>query len=183
MDDRIRVSDADRERVTARLREHYAEGRLSTDELDDRVSAALGARTFGDLRRVMVDLPEPALAPPGGPVPPSGSAPRGWAPPGGAPPPWAGGYGWGFRRRRRLRIAPLLLIALIAVLVLPGAGFVLAAFFKVILVLWLVALVAGLIAASRFRRHARRYWQSGGGQDRGGPRRGGPRRGRDFWQD
>ena len=27
MDDRIRVSDADREQVTARLREHYAEGR------------------------------------------------------------------------------------------------------------------------------------------------------------
>src|SRR5580704_8005187 len=100
MDDRIRVSDADRERVTARLREHYAEGRLSVDELDDRVSAALGARTFGDLRRVMVDLPEPALAPPGGPVPPGG-----WAAAGGAPPPWAGGYGWGFRRRRRLRVA------------------------------------------------------------------------------
>ena len=29
MDDRIRVSDADRERVTARLREHFAEGRLT----------------------------------------------------------------------------------------------------------------------------------------------------------
>ena len=28
MDDRIRASDADRERVTARLRDHYAEGRL-----------------------------------------------------------------------------------------------------------------------------------------------------------
>jgi len=34
MDDRIRVSDADRERVTARLREHFAEGRLSQEELD-----------------------------------------------------------------------------------------------------------------------------------------------------
>jgi len=41
MDDRIRVSDADRERVTARLREHFAEGRLSQEELDERLSAAL----------------------------------------------------------------------------------------------------------------------------------------------
>jgi uncharacterized membrane protein len=41
MDDRIRISDADRERVTARLREHFAEGRISPDELDERISAAL----------------------------------------------------------------------------------------------------------------------------------------------
>ena len=62
MDDRIRVSDADRDRVTARLRDHFAEGRLTPDELDERVTAALNARTFGDLRRVMADLPEPAPA-------------------------------------------------------------------------------------------------------------------------
>ncbi len=41
MDDRIRISDADRERVTARLREHFAEGRLTSEELDERISAAL----------------------------------------------------------------------------------------------------------------------------------------------
>ena len=44
MDDHIRVSDADRERVTSRLREHFAEGRLTSDELDERVSAALSYR-------------------------------------------------------------------------------------------------------------------------------------------
>ena len=59
MDDRIRTSDADRERVTGRLRDHYAEGRLTHDELDERISAALNAKTFGDLRRVLADLPEP----------------------------------------------------------------------------------------------------------------------------
>jgi DNA-binding PadR family transcriptional regulator len=59
-DDRIRISDADRERATARLRDHYAEGRLTREELDERVTAALNARIIGDLRRVMADLPGPA---------------------------------------------------------------------------------------------------------------------------
>ena len=59
-DDRIRISDADRERATARLREHYAEGRLTREELDERITAALNARIIGDLRRVMADLPGPA---------------------------------------------------------------------------------------------------------------------------
>jgi DNA-binding PadR family transcriptional regulator len=57
IDDRIRTSDADRDRVTARLRDHYAEGRLTHAELDERMTAALTARTFGDLREIMADLP------------------------------------------------------------------------------------------------------------------------------
>ena len=57
IDDRIRTSDADRDRVTARLRDHYAEGRLTHAELDERMAAALTARTFGDLRKIMADLP------------------------------------------------------------------------------------------------------------------------------
>ena len=51
--DRIRVSDADRERVTARLREHFAEGRLTREELDERITAALSAKTI-DPRRMVV---------------------------------------------------------------------------------------------------------------------------------
>jgi DNA-binding PadR family transcriptional regulator len=57
IDDRIRTSDADREHITARLRDHYAEGRLTHAELDERMTAALTARTFGDLRKIMADLP------------------------------------------------------------------------------------------------------------------------------
>jgi DNA-binding PadR family transcriptional regulator len=57
------ISDADRERVTARLGDHYVEGRLTLEELDERVTATLNARTFGDLRRVMADLPESTPAP------------------------------------------------------------------------------------------------------------------------
>jgi Domain of unknown function (DUF1707) len=146
MDDRIRVSDADRENVASRLREHYAEGRLSSDELEERVASALGARTFGDLRRVMTDLPGPVPAPPPGqPAPPPGARRR--------------HYGY---YRRGPRLLPLVLIALIAALVLPGVGWLFFAFLKVFLLFWLVALVVGLLAAARFRRRARRYWQSGG---------------------
>jgi hypothetical protein len=57
MDDSIRVSDTDRDRITAQLRDHFAAGRITPGELDERLSAALNARTFGDLRRIMADLP------------------------------------------------------------------------------------------------------------------------------
>ena len=57
MDDRFRTSDADRDRVAALLRDHFAEGRLTREELDERLTATLSATTFGDLRRVLADLP------------------------------------------------------------------------------------------------------------------------------
>jgi hypothetical protein len=179
MNDHIRVSDADRERVTARLRDHYAEGRLSSDELDERVSAALTAKTFAELRRVSADLPdpEPAWGPggPGGPAGPGTGRPV---------PPWAGrpwaGRGFAVRRHRGPRFLPVLLLLLIAALVIPGAGFLLVAFVKVVLLFWLLAMVAGLFAAARFRRHARRNWRSGPGGPWGGGPWGGPRGG---WQD
>jgi DNA-binding PadR family transcriptional regulator len=57
VDDRIRISDADRERAVAQLRDHFAEGRLTREELDERIMAALTARTAGDLRLVKADLP------------------------------------------------------------------------------------------------------------------------------
>jgi DNA-binding PadR family transcriptional regulator len=56
-DDRIRVSDRDRERAIARLRDSFAEGRLTREELDERITAALDAQTVGDLRRITADLP------------------------------------------------------------------------------------------------------------------------------
>jgi Domain of unknown function (DUF1707) len=62
MDDRFRASDADRDRATALLRDHFAAGRLTAQELDERMAAALNAKTAGDLRRVLAGLPEPALA-------------------------------------------------------------------------------------------------------------------------
>ena len=55
--DQIWASDADRERVVASLRDHFAEGLATPAELDERLTVALSARTGGDLRRLMADLP------------------------------------------------------------------------------------------------------------------------------
>ena len=147
MHDYMRVSDADREQVAERLREHFAAGRLTSEELDERVDAALNAKTVGDLRAVMADLPEPGAVGPqaGQQVPDSTNRPV---------------YGY----RRGPRLLPLALFLLLAVIVLPGAGFMFVAFIKLILLFWLVVCVAGTFAAARFRRHARRYWRSGGGR-------------------
>jgi hypothetical protein len=54
------ASDADRESVADRLRTAAAEGRLDPDELEERVAAAYGARTVGDLAKLTTDLPVPA---------------------------------------------------------------------------------------------------------------------------
>jgi len=64
MDDHFRASEADRDRVAVVLRIHYAAGRLTPSELDDRLAAALAAVTLGDLRRALTGLPEPEPGPP-----------------------------------------------------------------------------------------------------------------------
>jgi Domain of unknown function (DUF1707) len=55
--DSLRASDADRDAVTERLREAAIEGRLEPDELEQRVDSALRARTYGELARLVADLP------------------------------------------------------------------------------------------------------------------------------
>ncbi|WP_229074527.1 DUF1707 domain-containing protein [Actinoplanes sp. DH11] len=56
----VRVSDADREAVVARLNHATAEGRLTIDEFGERTRAAYEARTWGELSRVVHDLPRVA---------------------------------------------------------------------------------------------------------------------------
>jgi hypothetical protein len=53
----LRASDADRDGVTERLRKAATEGRLTTEELDERLSAALRAKTYGELDPLLADLP------------------------------------------------------------------------------------------------------------------------------
>ena len=53
----MRASDADREAVVHILRDHAAAGRLSTEELEERIARALEARTFADLEVLQADLP------------------------------------------------------------------------------------------------------------------------------
>ena len=56
----LRASDGDRERTVDGLRAHAAEGRLTVDELEERVQRALAARTLGELSGLTRDLPEQA---------------------------------------------------------------------------------------------------------------------------
>ena len=53
----LRASDADRERVAERLRHDYGEGRLTADDLSERVEAVYAARTQADLEALTADLP------------------------------------------------------------------------------------------------------------------------------
>lgn len=59
----LRASDADRERVVARLREQVGEGRLTLEEFSQRSAAAYQARILGDLDALTRDLPAPAALP------------------------------------------------------------------------------------------------------------------------
>src|SRR4051794_2650820 len=74
----LRASDADRERVAAALRRHHVDGRLDTDELQERLGACYAARTLGELEPLLADLPgagRPAARARGGGAPPWASTP------------------------------------------------------------------------------------------------------------
>src|SRR4051812_38735267 len=52
----LRASDADRDQVAALLGAAYAEGRLTSEEHDERLEQVLVARTFDDLIPLTADL-------------------------------------------------------------------------------------------------------------------------------
>jgi uncharacterized protein DUF1707 len=56
--DQMRAADEDRERVAARLRQALEEGRLTLDEVDQRLVEVYASKTFGDLDQVVADLPQ-----------------------------------------------------------------------------------------------------------------------------
>lgn len=56
--DSLRAADVDREFVAERLRKALDEGRLDLSEYDDRLREAYAARTYGDLKALLADLPE-----------------------------------------------------------------------------------------------------------------------------
>jgi hypothetical protein len=80
------AGSADRERAVGVLRAAFTEGRLTQDELDDRVGRAYAARTYGDLWALVADLPAGPLPYPGGlpyqqatpAVPPSAEPDTSW---------------------------------------------------------------------------------------------------------
>lgn len=73
----MRATDADRELVRTLLADAYADGRLTTEEHDDRVGRLLGSRTLGDLPGLVSDLvhttapPVPATMPATSAAPPT----------------------------------------------------------------------------------------------------------------
>ncbi len=65
----LRASYEDRDRVVELLRVSAGDGRLTAEELDERLELAMTARTYGELARLVADLPveggvaSPAAAP------------------------------------------------------------------------------------------------------------------------
>ena len=53
----LRVSDQQRDHAAQQLRDHFAAGRLTQDELDERVQKAYAARTEPELEKLLDDLP------------------------------------------------------------------------------------------------------------------------------
>jgi len=66
----LRASDADRDETVELLRRHGGEGRLTLDELRERIEAALEAKTLDDLDRLLTDLPNGHVLPQAPQAPP-----------------------------------------------------------------------------------------------------------------
>jgi hypothetical protein len=59
----LRASDEQRERTAQELREHFATGRLTQEELDERVQRVYDARTERQLEELVADLPRLPVSP------------------------------------------------------------------------------------------------------------------------
>jgi hypothetical protein len=163
----VRVGDADREAVAAQLREHYADGRLTLEELNERIDQTFAAKTKADLNTVMRDLPQ--VAQPTAGMPYGGTA---WQGPLATRPGQDHGWGSGQQSRGPGAFAPILGLVWLCVIFgslllfggIGGGGRPLA----IVLFLAALALVRRLIGLVRRR----------GGSGPRGPR--GPR-GRRRW--
>ena len=154
----MRVGDADREAAAAQLREHYADGRLTLDELNERLDQAFAAKTKSDLTAVMRDLPQPVGTPYGG----SWSAPGAMTPVGSG---WdyrdqSGDYGR--RARRQAAFAPVMSLVWLCIIIAALFMFNVGGFsfgggkpFIIVLFLAVVAFVRRLFGLSRGGRGSR----------------------------
>jgi Domain of unknown function (DUF1707) len=55
----MRIGDAERDAAASDLGEHFTAGRLTLDELHERLEAVFAAKTSGQLARILSDLPGP----------------------------------------------------------------------------------------------------------------------------
>ncbi|KAB2353012.1 DUF1707 SHOCT-like domain-containing protein [Actinomadura montaniterrae] len=159
--DDIRIGDAERDAVMVALHDHFAAGRLDRGELDERLDAVLSAKTRGDLRVLVRDLP----APNGLPEPERPAAAFGEVPWDLGPALMFGGPGRPMRRRHRhhgpmahrrgprFPAFPLMVAVFFAVAFTVGVGTAALAVLHVALVIWLVRAAMLLAGARRSRRH------------------------------
>ena len=144
----LRIGDADREAVAAALREHYAQGRLTLEEFNQRIDAAYAATMRSQLSALTRDLP-PVVAPaPRAPVPaPAVQRER-------------ARHEHGPRSRSGLGLIPALIAVVTTWLLIAGLHLSL---FPLPGKLAIFLLIFGVI-----RGVFRRVWRSGGGGGRGG---------------
>jgi len=108
----IRVGDAEREAVASQLREHYADGRLTLEELNERLDQAFAAKTRAELATVTRDLPAGARPLAGAGAGAQGALPGGtnaWQQATSAGSEYSGsGYSGGSSRRSFAVLAPVM---------------------------------------------------------------------------
>ncbi|MER5319147.1 DUF1707 SHOCT-like domain-containing protein [Streptosporangium roseum] len=163
--DDLRIGDAERDAAVTALREHYAQGRLTHEELDERIELTLSARTGRELALTSADLPDLY-----GPRPEDRDGPAlGWDPrDSGWAGPWHGRHGRGPRRgghhpaawhrhRPGRRGGPPAVPFLILILV---AGVATAGFWtlKFVFFAWLAMAVVGMLHRRRWQ-----HLRAGGG--------------------
>lgn len=165
----MRVGHDERETAAAELREHYATGRLTLEELNERLDKAFAARTRGDLDALMTDLPSARPAADAGAAwtPGTGSGSRHY---GSGRDSGPGGWGPGAGQRAGQTVGALLAsLAVIAAIFAVGMLAMVGAFgigvgrpLGIVLVLAAVAFLRRLLFGRR-RHHvrpgrARRRW-------------------------
>lgn len=141
----IRIADRDRTAASEALGEHYAAGRITREEYDERSERIWTARVAADLQPLFLDLPAPHPPVLGGARPPSPGRSQGPASP--TRPPWTPGSdhrsgGRGFRFPLGMLLLIVLGIALFAEVGWPV--------FVVVAVLW----CTGVLRPRRRHSHA-----------------------------
>ena len=157
----LRIGDSDREAAAAFLREHYAQGRLTLEEFNQRLDAVFAATTQGQLSTVIRDLPHAGVA--------------------AAAPPATRADPHEERSRQRYRSAPWRGLRMLPVIIAVMAVWLLL-FDLHLRAFWPGRLAIFLAVFAAARGLMRWVWRQGGGGPRGGyprGRRGGrPRGGR-----
>jgi len=120
----MRVGHAERDAVATELREHYAAGRITLDELNERLDKAFAAKTRTDLNALMTDLPSATGSGTGsttgsGPRVPLAAGAAGWDSGQGSG--WGTGCGRGARRAGMAFGAVLTGLILVAALLTLGS--------------------------------------------------------------